>query len=246
MPITNLPPGFKPEIWEKNLLEIIENTAVMPKLLDRYTANFKDAIFSQKYFAFKVDDVEAAQSDINVLSNYASRVGIAIRDVVDAHLIDYYKDVDPSNIIGTDDNPIVLTKDNIGGYLEQLLDRLTAAGAEGDNLHLIVTPKFKTMLLESGEFAPADSVVDNVVFNGYIGDARGFSVHVTTNNPAVNNMVNLLAFNTVDFIKFKSTVKHLEIVRPYNMYTDALKGVYLYASEVSCAEAGAVLKAVAF
>ncbi|MCE3234532.1 MAG: hypothetical protein K0Q50_712 [Vampirovibrio sp.] len=43
-------------------------------------------IDQQKYFAFKVDDLDKAQSDISILEGYAARAAIAIRDVVDTRL----------------------------------------------------------------------------------------------------------------------------------------------------------------
>ena len=100
------------------------------------------------------------------------------------------------------------------------------------------------MLLQSTEFTRATSLGDNVVQNGYIGNVAGFAVHVTTNNPAVSGVVNLLAF-TQDYISFASQVSKVETVRPYNMFADAVKGLYLYGSKVMLPKAGAVLKASA-
>ncbi|HEY9745591.1 MAG TPA: hypothetical protein V6C99_05185, partial [Oculatellaceae cyanobacterium] len=67
---------------------------------------------------------------------------------------------------------------------------------------------------------------------------------VTTNHPAVEGVVNLLAF-TRDYISFASQVSKVETVRPYNMFADAVKGLYLYGSKVMQPKAGAVLKAAA-
>ena len=109
---------------------------------------------------------------------------------------------------------------------------------------MVITPKFKTLLLQSTEFTRATSLGDQVIQNGYIGNVAGFSVHVTTNNPAVSGVVNLLAF-TQDFISFASQVSQIETVRPYNMFAEAVKGLYLYGSKVVIPKAGGVLKAAA-
>jgi N4-gp56 family major capsid protein len=201
-------------------------------------------IDQQKYFAFKVDDLNKAQADINILEGYASRAAIAIRDVVDSRLIGHYADVDSGNVIGTDLAPITLTSGNIYGYITQLGETLDNNSVPSDGRNLVITPKFKTMLLQSDEFTRASSLGDNVIQNGYIGNVAGFAVHVTTNNPAVSGVVNLMAF-TQDFISFASQVSKVETVRPYNMFADAVKGLYLYGSKVMLPKAGAVLKASA-
>jgi hypothetical protein len=201
-------------------------------------------IDQQKYFAFKVDDLNKAQANIDILEGYAGRAAIAIRDVVDSRLIGHYADVDSGNVIGTDIAPITLTSSNIYSYITQLGERLDNASVSSEGRNLVITPKFKTMLLQSTEFTRATSLGDNVIQNGYIGNVAGFGVHVTTNNPAVSGVVNIMAF-TRDYISFASQVSKVETVRPYNMFADAVKGLYLYGSKVMLPKAGAVLKASA-
>jgi hypothetical protein len=201
-------------------------------------------IDQQKYFAFKVDDLDKAQSNIDILEGYAGRAAIAIRDVVDTRLIGHYADVDSGNVIGTDVAPITLTSSNIYSYITQLGEKLDNCNIPQEGRNLVITPKFKTMLLQSAEFTRATSLGDNVIQNGYIGNVGGFAVHVTTNNPAVSGVVNLLAF-TKDYMSFASQVSKIETVRPYNMFADAVKGLYLYGSKVMLPKAGAVLKATA-
>lgn len=201
-------------------------------------------IDQQKYFAFKVDDLDKAQSNSDILEGYASRAAIAIRDVVDSRLIGHYADVDSGNVIGTDVAPITLTSSNIYGYITQLGEKLDNCNVPQEGRNLVITPKFKTMLLQSDEFTRASSLGDNVIQNGYIGNVAGFSVHVTTNNAPVSGVVNLMAF-TKDYISFASQVSKIETVRPYNMFADAVKGLYLYGSKVTLPKAGAVLKASA-
>lgn len=199
-------------------------------------------IDQQKYFAFKVDDLDKAQSNVDILEGYASRAAIAIRDVVDTRLLSHCADVHSGNIIGTNEAPIELNKGNIYSYITQLGEILDTNNVPQEGRNLVITPKFKTMLLQSDEFTRASSLGDNVIQNGYIGNVAGFAVHVTTNNPAVEDVVNLLAF-TKDFISFASQVSKIETVRPYNMFADAVKGLYLYGSKAMLPKGAALLKA---
>lgn len=201
-------------------------------------------IDQQKYFAFKVDDLDKAQADMNILEGYTSRAAIGIRNVIDSHLLAHHGDVDSGNVIGTDGSPISLTSSNIYGYIADLGELLDSSNIPSDERNLVITPAVKTLLLKSEEFTRATGLGDQVIQNGYIGNVAGFGVHVSTNLSPVSGVVNLMAF-TKDFISFASQVSQVEHVRPYNMFADAVKGLYLYGSKVFHPTAGAILKASA-
>ena len=201
-------------------------------------------IDQQKYFAFKVDDMDKAQADINILEGYAQRGAVAIRDVVDSRLLGHFADVDSGNVIGTDLSPITLTSSNIYNYITQMGETLDEDDAPQEDRHLVLSPKFKTLLLQSAEFTRATSLGDQIVQNGYIGNVGGFNVHVSTNLAAVSGVVNLMGF-TKDYIAFASQVSKVETIRPYDMFADAVKGLYLYGSKVVKPTACCVLKAAA-
>lgn len=130
-------------------------------------------IDQQKYFAFKVDDLDQAQADIDILDGYTQRAAIAIRDVVDTHLLGHADDVDAGNVIDDAGDPITLTKDTIYGYIAQMGQVLDLANVGAENRALVITPEFKAMLLQSPEFTRATSLGDNIIQNGYIGNVAG-------------------------------------------------------------------------
>jgi hypothetical protein len=198
-------------------------------------------INQQKYFAFKVDDLDKAQSDLNIIEGYAGRAAMAIRDVIDTHLLSHTANVDAANIMGTNASPISLNKTNIYSYITELGERLDEANIPAENRNLVIPPKVKTLLLQASEFTRSSTLGDDVVQNGYIGNVAGFAVHVTTNMTANANVLDILAF-TPDMISFASQVNQVETVRPYNMFAHAVKGLYLYGSKTFFPKAGAVLK----
>ncbi|MEB3246170.1 MAG: P22 phage major capsid protein family protein [Vampirovibrionales bacterium] len=199
-------------------------------------------INQQKYFAFKVDDLDKAQSDTDILEGYAGRAAMAIRDMVDTHLLTHTTNVDAGNIIGTNLAPISLTKTNVYAYITELGETLDEDNIPAEGRNLVIPPKVKTLLLQSEEFTRASSLGDTVVQNGYIGNVAGFAVHVTTNMvPNGSNVLDILAF-TPDMISFASQVAQVETVRPYDMFAHAVKGLYLYGSKTFFPKAGAILK----
>jgi len=197
-------------------------------------------INQQKYFAFKVDDLDKAQADVNILEGYTGRAAIAIRDVIDTRLLSHYADVPAGNVIagGTSSAPLIITKDNVYGYCVALSEKMDEAGIPGDDRNLVVPPKFKSALIQCPEFLRATGMGDKVVENGMVGTVANFKVHVTTNSPTVNNGKPVLAFRK-EFINFASQVANVENVRPYNMFAEAVKGIYLYGSKAFSTHAAA-------
>lgn len=192
----------------------------------------------QKYFAFKVDDLDKAQADIPILEGYSGRAAIAIRNTIDSRLLAHYADAPAANLIGSSTAPVSLTKDNIYGYIVTLSELLDTSDAPAEGRNLVVPPKAKTLLLQSPEFTRATSLGDKVVENGYIGTVAGFAVHATTNMTQLGSGAwPILAF-TKDFISYASQVRKVENVRPYNMFADAVKGLYLYGSKVFAPSSG--------
>lgn len=185
----------------------------------------------QKYFAFKVDDLDKAQSDINILEGYAARAAIAIRDVVDTRLLSHYADIHDDNDIGSAGSPTSLSVSNIYQYIVELGQKLDDSNCPSDGRNLVIYPGIKTLLLQSSQFVRATNLGDKVVQNGMIGNVAGFDVHVSTNVPTVSNDRPILGF-TREFISFASQVQKVEHVRPDNMFADAVKGLYLYGSKV--------------
>jgi N4-gp56 family major capsid protein len=198
-------------------------------------------IDQQKYFAFKVDDLDLAQSDTDIMKGYTERAAVAIRNVVDSRLLNHLSDVHADNIIGGT-TPVALTKTNIYDNIVRLAELLDVKNIPNEERFLVITPKAKSLLLQSDQFTRASSLGDSVVQNGFIGNVAGFGVYVTTNMPTLSgNVVPLLAFSR-DFISFASQVSQVESVRPTDQFCHAVRGLYLYASKAFSPEAGALLR----
>ena len=189
-------------------------------------------IDQQKYFAFRVDDLDLAQSDVDIMEGYTQRAAIAIRDVVDSYLLSLATTgADSSNVIGSS-TPIALTKTNVYQKITELAELLDEDNIPAEERFLVIPPRIKTLLLQSEEFTRATTLGDKVVQNGYIGNIAGFGVHVTTNMTAGSGGEwDVLALNR-DFLSFASQVNQVERVRPFNMFADAVKGLYLYGGKV--------------
>lgn len=189
-------------------------------------------IDQQKYFAFKVDDMDKAQADVKILEGYAKRAAIAIRDVVDKRLLAHYADAPSEATQGSDGSPITLSKSNVYEKFVKQARLMSDNNCPEDFRWAVVNPLAKDLILRSPEFIRDTKLGDNAVQNGYIGNFAGFKIHCTTNMETTASGHFPLLFGTNDFISFASQVKDVEKVRPYNMFADAMKGLYLYGSKV--------------
>lgn len=194
-------------------------------------------ITTQKYFAFTVDDLDAAQADIGIMEGYSKRAAIAIRDVVDTSLLSNYVNTDAANILGSAAVPIALTSDNILDYFLRMGQLLDDQKVDQDGRNVVVTPYVKRLIKQ--HLAQRETPLgDMVTKNGKVlDDFGGFGVYVSTNVPTATNAKPLLFF-TRDFISFVSQVSKVEKVRPYDMFADAMKGLYLYGHKVFTAHDG--------
>lgn len=199
--------------------------------MDTLTDPMSDlAIDQEKYFAFQVDDVDKAQSDIEIMNGYTKRAADAIKRTVDQHLHAQYANVDSGNVIGTSSAPVTLTKDNIYFYCTELRRLMKDDNAQGE-MHLVVDPTREALMLNAPEFVRATGLGDRVVQDGEIGTIAGFRVHVSTNLNSSSSNRPILAL-TRDLISFADQLSKVEMARPTKQFVDVFKGLYVYGSKI--------------
>lgn len=187
-------------------------------------------IDQQKYFAFRVDDIDKAQSDIKILEQYTQQASFNMRLVVDQNLhANAYANVDSGNVLSSSSSPFTLTKDNIYSKVVELGQLLDDDNAPSEGRNLLVDPRFKALLLLCPEFTRATGLGDKVVVNGEIGEIAGFRVHVSTNLNSVNGNRPILAM-TKDLLSYADQVVKVEKER--RDFTDIVKGLQVWGSKV--------------
>jgi hypothetical protein len=186
-------------------------------------------INQKKYFAFKVDDVSKAQSNIDIMNGYLSRAKISIDLAKDAYLLSKYTDVPAANQISGSS----LTKDTIYGKFVEVAKALKNANATGNgqNPWIVVNPTIEALLIQAPEFIHATAVGDTTLKEGSIGRIAGLDVRVCTNLVAVSGTTYCLA-GTNDAITFASQVTETESLRLQNSFDTAIRGLYVYDAKV--------------
>lgn len=217
----------------------VKNTTVInPQTLT--TTDQSLLIDQSKYFAFEVDDVDAAQVRNNggLMSKAAARAASKLRDTVDVFLATL------ASTGGTVLTPAdVATADAAFLLLRTLRMRLNKNDVPTEDRFVVVSPEFEALILGDNRFVDASRYGSSEpIRNGEIGRAIGFSILVSNNLPAGTagtppEVSNFVIAGHPMAMTFAEQIVKTEAYRPESAFGDAVKGLHLYGAKVIRPEA---------
>ena len=189
-------------------------------------------IDQKKFFAFKIDDVSAVQSNTDIMEAHLSNAKKAIEEVQDSYLLGLHTDVPTANIVGSEESPITLSKTTIYENFVNLALALKNSDAvhPGVRPWVVINPTIESYLLQSSEFISAYNVADETLREGSIGRIAGMDVLVSTNLTDVDSKYYVLA-GTNEAITFASQLSKIESLRDKDSFSDLVRGLYLYGAK---------------
>jgi len=202
-----------------------------------------------KYFAFDVDSLDIAQNDIDAIEGYTNRAGVAMSNAIDTFVFSKASLALTANKIGTTAAPISITKDtDTTSVYQQLVYaglRLDAQNVPADGRWAIVTPFFKSLILQSTTyFIRATDMGDAIVRSanlgvsdasrlGFIGQAAGFDLYVSNNLP--NNgtyWANVYGQGKRVCYAAQIPASTLEVMRLETTFATRVRGLLLHGAQV--------------
>lgn len=195
-------------------------------------------IDQKKYFAFKVDDISKAQSNIDIMNGYIERAKIAIDLAKDLSFLGKYADVPAANQI----SGASLTKDTVYAKFVDVAKALKNANAtaNGQKPWIVINPTIEALVIQAPEFIQASQLGEKTLTDGSIGKMAGLNIKVCTNLSAVSGTTYCLA-GTNDAITYASQVVEIESLRLQDSFDTAVRGLYVYGSKTVLPEALAYL-----
>lgn len=189
-------------------------------------------IDQKKFFAFKINDVAQVQANSDIMEAHLKNARKAIEEVQDAYLLAQHANVESSNIVGSDEVPVVLDKSTIYANFVKLALCLKNSDAVSNGVRpwVVINPTVESYLLQSPEFIGANNVADETLRTGAIGRIAGMDVLVSTNLTAVSEKYYVLA-GTNDAITFASQLAKIESLRDKDSFSDLVRGLYLYGAK---------------
>jgi len=188
-------------------------------------ASTKLTVDQQKYFAFKVSDIDEAQSNANEMDEAMDEASHALNDEADQYIAGMNTDagvsVDSTDVTGdpfsTDD-----CYESFAVIKEKLMENNVPANFP---LWAVVDPgSYKNILIDE-----IDTSTDNVstMGQGAVTATMGFDLFVSNNLPADRCMS-----GTYRAIGFAEQILQTEALRLEGYFEDAVRGLYVYGAKV--------------
>jgi N4-gp56 family major capsid protein len=197
-----------------------------------------------KYWAFKVDDVDARQAKGNVIPEAVSRAAYKLADVVDQYVASLYTGVSTSNVVGSTGAAVATNTTPANVYdlvLIPLMVKLDEANVGRDGRYAIIPSSVHGQLLRDSRFIKLnESGTPEGLRNGMVGRAAGFDIMVSNNTPNPTGSVRVVQAGVDMAVSFGEQINKTEAYRPEAGFSDALKGLALYGAKLVRPEALAV------
>jgi N4-gp56 family major capsid protein len=193
-------------------------------------------IDQQKYFAFKVDDVDKRQAAGDVMSEAMSRAAYKLADQVDQFLAGLYTGVVAANTLGSTGAPIntyTTVTDAYDKVLVPLRTKLTKANVPTEGRWCTASPELMASFLLDPRFVRANEAgTDSALRNGLMGRAAGFDIFETNNVPVPTGDIQVITAGTSAAVSFAEQISETEAYRPEAGFADAIKGLAVYGGKL--------------
>jgi len=201
-------------------------------------------IDQSKYFNFQVDAIDAAQQNPKVMAQAMREAAYALRNTADTFIAsNMATNALAANTIGDDVTAIVPTQETAYDYLVDLSVLLDESDVPEEGRFVIIPAWYHGMMLKDARFTHATALGDDVIRNGVVGRAAGFTILKSNNAPNTAGAFYKIVAGHAMATSFAEQVNDVEAFRPEQRFADAVKGLHLYGSKVVRPEALAVLTA---
>lgn len=196
-----------------------------------------------KYYNFAIDDVSKAQMSNNLMDGAMKQAAYNLADVADQYIAaTMLAQVDTGNVIGTYASgkvPDTTALNTAYEYMLQMGTMLSEANVPREGRWIIVPPWFSEKLAIDARFTNSPSLSGDLLMNGVVKKAAGFTVLESNNVPttagtggdAGKTQYNILAGCDIA-TTFADSVSKVEAYRPELRMSDAVKGLHVYGAKV--------------
>lgn len=193
------------------------------------------------YFNIAVEDVDAAQSKINLLESASSQTGYAFGDVTDQYLAGILV-AGTGGTIGTKSSPKSITDAKPEDAYNLLVDLKVALDRQNCptiGRICVVPPEFEGFMLKDSRFVAKSTNDSNQrLTDGTIYKCAGFEIHVSNNAPH-DDKGGSGSTTVYDVIAgcdqsgtYAEQILNTEAYRPEKSFKDAVKGLHVYGAKV--------------
>ena len=196
-----------------------------------------------KYFNFAIDDVSRAQMSNNIMDGAMRQSAYNLANVADQFVAaTMVAGVASANKIGTNAAgkvPDTTPLNTAYEYMLQMGTMLSDADVPREGRWIIVPPWFSEKLALDERFTQSPALSGNILTNGVVKQAAGFTVLESNNVPTVAGTggdagkinYKIVAGSGIA-TTFADSVSKVEAYRPERRMSDAVKGLHVYGAKV--------------
>lgn len=183
-------------------------------------------IDQQKYFAFKVDDVDKAQTNIDEKGSQASRAAYKLKETADTFILSKYTDA-KNTVTAT------VTSANVLSSFGSVQQKLAEANVAESDMFAVIPPWLRLKLQLAGiKFNINEGI------NGTGGMAwtkeLGFDVYVTNqvvNTGTTDTPISHIIAGAYNSIVYADQIVETEMLRLESQFANAVRGLHVYGGK---------------
>ena len=189
-------------------------------------------IDKQKYFAFQVDDVDAAQSKPGIMEKAMKKAAYGLRDNQDSYLLGLYAQAGMS--VNSDASPADVTSLNVDEQLLEVAEEMDVNNVPREGRVGIVPPWFHNKCVLAGLTAKTEK--DVLFDNGYIDRILGFDLFLSNNvsigTPATGAQTRMIFGIEGESFALAEQILNVEALRLEKRFKDAIRGLHVYGGKI--------------
>jgi hypothetical protein len=187
----------------------------------------------QKYFAFAVDDVDAAQMNVSVMDGAMRKAAHSVADTVDQHIAGKYGEAGITNAsnLGSSSTGLNLYANDMPDlitYMHRYLKENDVMGRPW-----AVVPPWFMQLLRYAQITNGTNTFDTPNSPALSGAVTGMGFDFYESNNVSNDGTDYrIMFGARDALAYVGQLSKIEPVRREDYFADGVKGLYLYGAKV--------------
>jgi P22 coat protein - gene protein 5 len=188
-------------------------------------------IDQSKYFAFSIDDIDAAQMRPKLIDAASDRAAYQLAEVADSYVAGLYSGSStssPDNTIETSQ----FTATNVYQKFVDLAVLMDQVNLPAEGRYVVVPPWVKGLLLQNSTFVTAAQ--PSAVLNGSIGQIAGLNILVSNNVKTTGSapVVSHMMAGHPSALAYAEQIVNVEGLRLEGSFADAVRGLHLYGGKV--------------
>lgn len=192
-----------------------------------------------KYFAFKIDDIDTAQTKPKLMDAAMKDAAYRVADTVDQFLAGLYAQAGCSGsatYLGSSASSLSVSTGNVIETVSYASRYLSAGNVPQEDRWMAIPPWFhqKMLLAEVGGISTSAIPKvrdDGVIVNGFVGRAMGFDF-LMSNNVSTDATQYRVMCGARGAISYAGQIARVEALRLETTMADAARGLYVYGGKV--------------